>query len=69
VRLRILSLAFLIGLGSFQLAHASDPRVQRARGNKPSQSYRTANPKKAKYKKIKQKKFKQGKFKKSRHRA
>jgi len=69
VRLRILSLAFLIGLGSFQVAQASDPRLQRARGNKPSQTYRTANPKKTKYKKIKQKKFKQGKFKKSKHHA
>ena len=62
---RILSLALLIGFGSLQMVQATDPRVQRARGNKPSQSYRTAGtPKKVKYKKFKQKKFKQSKFKK-----
>ena len=70
MRLRILSLALLIGLGSFQMVHASDPRLQQARGNKPSQSYRTAQaPKKVKYKKIKQKKFKPGKFKKPKNHA
>ncbi|HLN02168.1 MAG TPA: hypothetical protein VK335_22965 [Bryobacteraceae bacterium] len=73
VRLRKLLLISLIGLGSFQIAEARDPRVKPAKitdhGVKPAQKYKTAQaPKKVKYKKVKykkgkQKKFKQAKFK------
>ena len=68
MRLRAFLLALLIGFGSVQMVQAIDPRLQKARGNKPSQSYRTAGKPK-KYKPAKQKKFKQGKFKQPKRRG
>jgi hypothetical protein len=68
VRFRSLLLVLLLGVGSFQIAEARDPRVKPAKitdhGVKPAQKYKTARaPKKVKYKKVKYKKAKQKKFK------
>ena len=61
-------LLLLVGLGSFQIAEARDPRVKPAKVShhtvKPAHKSKTAKaPKRIKYKKGKQKKYKQAKFK------
>ncbi len=69
VRLRILSLAFLMGLAGFQMAEARDPRVQKVKHQPYHTSSSRPKYKQAKVKKVKQKKTKQAKFKKPKNHA